>query len=93
MRSLIYLNNYIVKTLELEVSPFEALMFSLEEELPIVDKRMYYDNHNSKEVISREELSEHALETLKDYTLLMYDVTTGKNYAKDYLVSLNILIK
>lgn len=83
MVSLIYLNNYILKLLNLKISPFEALMFNLEENLPVVDNLMFYDNNKLEVVNSRSELSEQSLEVLDDYTLLLYDITTGKQFSRD----------
>ena len=83
MRSLIYLNNYVNKTLNFELSPFETLLLELEEKLPIVDARLYYDTIKSQELFSRSELSKEAQELLQEYSLLLYDVTTGNNYANE----------
>jgi len=83
LRSLIYLNNYVLEILDLKISPFNALLYSLEERLPILDKRIYSEDQNSNDYNSREELSEEALEVLEDYSMLMYDITTGNQYAWD----------
>src|SRR5699024_12831653 len=83
MLSLIYLNNYILKLLDLKISPYEALMFNLEKNLPVVDNLMFYDNNKLEAVNYRSELSEQSLEVLDDYTLLLYDITTGEQYSRD----------
>lgn len=83
MRSLIYLNNYVNKTLNLDLSPFDTLLLKLEEKLPILDARLYYDTIKSEELFSRSELSEEAQELLREYSLILYDATTGNNYANE----------
>jgi len=83
LRSLIYLNNYVLEILDLKISPFNALLYSLEDRLPVLDRRVYSEDQNSNDYNSREELSEEALEVLEDYSLLMYDITTGNQYASD----------
>ena len=83
MRSLIYLNNYVNKILNFDLSPFDTLLLKLEEKLPILDARLYYDTIKSEELFSRSELSEEAQELLREYSLILYDVTTGNNYANE----------
>lgn len=78
-----FLRNYITEVLELKVSPYEALLTELQSHLPVVDKRLYIEEESSKSVHSRNDLSADALEVLKDYSLLMYDITTGNQYAHE----------
>lgn len=78
-----FLRNYITKILDIEVNPYEALLGELENHLPLIDKRLYIEEQNMTLVHSREELSTKSLETLEDYTLLMYDITTGNQYAHE----------
>lgn len=78
-----FLRNYITEVLELKVSPYEALLTELQSHLPVVDKRLYIEEESSKSVHSRNDLSANALEVLKDYSLLMYDITTGNQYAHE----------
>lgn len=78
-----FLRNYITEVLELELTPYEALLTELQSHLPLVDKRLYIEEQNSNSVHSRDELSPESLEILEDYSLLMYDITTGKQYAHE----------
>lgn len=83
MISPIFLNNYIVDILDMEVSPFEALMLRLEENMSVIDRRMLYDNNISEAVTERKKLSPQSLKGLEDYTLLLYDLSTGNNYVDE----------
>lgn len=79
----IYLNHFILDNLNFKLSAHEAMLAELEKVLPVVDRRMFYDAVQSKTVLSREELSPEARKVLEDYNMLLYDVTTGNNYAKE----------
>lgn len=79
----IFMNNYLFKSLNMKVTPFEALLYELEGKLPVFDGELYYDNLDQLVKESREELSLEALEVLEAYSLLMYDITTGQNYAHE----------
>lgn len=81
--SLIYFNNYVSRLLDLEVSAYDALLMELEESLPVLDMRVYHERFEKDTVSSRKELSPKALEVLEDYSLLLYDITTGRQYFKD----------
>ena len=76
----IFMTNYLFSTLNLQITPYEALLYDLEEKLPVFDGKLYYDSETQTIKGNREKLSPKALELLEDYSLLMYDVTTGKNY-------------
>ena len=79
----IYLNHFILDNLNFKLSAHEAMLAELEKVLPVVDRRMFYDAVQSKTILSREELSPEARKVLEDYNMLLYDVTTGNNYAKE----------
>lgn len=79
----IYLNNYIYEILELKITAYEALLYELEEKLPVFDGELYYDNSDQTVKTTRDDLSAETLEVLEDYSLLMYDITTGNQYAHD----------
>lgn len=79
----IYLSNYINKKLDFKVNPYEALLLELEEKLPVIDDGLYSDINRQTFYNSREELNENTLDVLEDYSLLMYDISTGNQYAHD----------
>lgn len=79
----IYFNNYITEVLEIKINPYEAILKRLEEYLPVIDNGVYCDGHTQNRVSSRDDLSDETLEILNDYSLLMYDITTGNQYAHE----------
>jgi len=79
----IYLENYVSEILDTKVNPYEALLLKLEEQLPVFAEGLYHDNQSENIVNSRDELDPETLEILEDYSFLMYDVTTGSQYAHD----------
>jgi len=64
------------------VTAFEALLMTLQEQLPAFEKTMYVNGDTGEYVSSREELSEQARNQLEDYDLIQYDTTTGNGYAQ-----------
>jgi len=78
-----YLGNYVLEVLNIEITPYETLLREMQEYLPVVDNRMYIDNVENQSVSSRSELTKESQEILNDYTLLMYDITTGNQYAQE----------
>lgn len=78
----IYFMNQILEKTRAPVTPYYALLESLQEVLPAFEKGMYLEgpNHDFRE--TREELSSETLEILKEYDNILYDITTGKNYSK-----------
>lgn len=81
--SLIYFTNYVTQLLDFQISPYDALLLELEERLPVLDARIYHERTEKETVSSRKELTPRASEVLEDYTLLLYDITTGKQYFKE----------
>lgn len=81
--SLIYFTNYVTQLLDFQISPYDALLLELEERLPVLDARIYHERMEKETVSSRKELTPRASEVLEDYTLLLYDITTGKQYFQD----------
>src|SRR5699024_7233909 len=75
-----YLNNNITDILEIKITPYETLLKKLQEQLPVIDKRMYIEKDNNTLLYSRADLSTEALQVLEEYSLLMYDMTTGNQY-------------
>ena len=79
----IYLDNYVSEVLDTKVNPYEALLLKLEEQLPVFAEGLYHDQESQEVVTSRDDLDPETLETLKDYSLIMYDITTGSQYADE----------
>lgn len=79
----IYLNNYVFELLDMEATPYQALLYELEKQLPVFDGELYYDKSDQMIKTTRDDLSQEALEVLEDYSLLMYDITTGNHYADE----------
>ncbi|HLS71884.1 MAG TPA: sulfatase-like hydrolase/transferase [Chitinophagaceae bacterium] len=77
-----YLSNYITDILDIKITPYEALLKKLQEQLPVIDKRMYIEKDNNTLLYSRADLSTEALQVLEEYSLLMYDMTTGNQYSQ-----------
>ncbi len=77
----VYFPNWLHQWLELEVSAFDALLMQLEEVLPMMDDGLYLENDEL--LTSREELQPETLDVLEEYTLILYDMTTGQQYAQD----------
>lgn len=82
MISPIFLSNHVLEILNLKVTPFEALLYSLQDKMPFFDDQVYYDNFDQELKNNRESLSTEALQLLEDYSLLMYDITTGHKHAE-----------
>ena len=73
--------NHILEIAEEPITPFVALLESLEEVLPAFEKGIYLERETS-EKRTREELKPSTQLLLKDYDTILYDITTGKNYSK-----------
>lgn len=78
----IYFMPELWETLDTKVTPFEALLMTMREELPAFEKGMYYLPDGST-VRTREELPESARAVLKDYDRVMYDTTTGSQQLEE----------
>lgn len=78
----IYFSNWIYDWLDIKLSAYDALLLALEEVLPMMDDGMYLEN--DVQLTSRKELSPEALEVLEEYTLILYDITTGQQYVHSY---------
>ena len=75
----IYFNNWVYEWLNIHLTAYDALLLELEEVLPIIDNGMYLENEEL--LTSRNELSQEARVVLEEYSLIMYDTTTGQQYA------------
>lgn len=78
----IYFMNHVLEETNSFVSPYYALLMSLEEQLPAFEKGIYIEDGGKSVKTTRDKLSKETWEILKDYELLLYDLTTGSNYVK-----------
>lgn len=79
----IYFKNHVLKQTNMAVSGFDALMMNLEENLPAFEKGIYVENGTKEAKDARSQLSEETKQVLEEYTLILYDITTGNNYSSD----------
>ena len=77
-----YFINHILEKNNAPVQPFHALLKELEEVLPAFEKGIYLEEGAPELKITRDELNEETIELLEDYDNIMYDITTGSNYAE-----------
>lgn len=78
----IYFINHILEKNNAPIQPFHALLNELEKTLPAFEKGIYLEEGASELKITRDELNEETIELLEDYDNIMYDITTGSNYAE-----------
>ncbi|WP_156295300.1 LTA synthase family protein [Jeotgalibaca dankookensis] len=78
----IYFMNHILDIANAPVTPFIALLEGLEVVLPAFEKGIYLEE-NSEEKYLRANLKKITQDALAEYDLIMYDITTGKNYSKE----------
>lgn len=80
----IYFMNHVLEETNSFVSPYYALLMSLERKLPAFEKGLYIEQEDTKsEKTTRDKLSKETWEVLKDYELLLYDLTDGSNYTQN----------
>lgn len=81
----IYFMNYILEETQSFVTPYYALLEDLEEVLPAFEKGNYIEKSDGKDTVkvNRDDLSDKTWEILKDYEMILYDLTTGSNYSTD----------
>lgn len=81
----IYFMNYILEETASFVTPYYALLEELEEVLPAFEKGNYIENREGKDTVTvnRDNLSNKTWEILKDYEMILYDLTTGSSYSSD----------
>ena len=77
----IYFYTEVLEMTQTRLSPFDALLETLQSEVPAFEKSMYLNAETGVYVSSREDLSEEAREILLDYDQIQYDVLTGKRYS------------
>ncbi|GEK88426.1 membrane protein [Alkalibacterium putridalgicola] len=74
--------NQVLDILDIEVSPYEALVDNLEQKLPGLNGGVYLERNSEKVISSRNELSKEAQAILKDFNLVQYDIVSGNEYGK-----------
>lgn len=79
----IYFKNHVLEQTSMPVSGFDALLMNLEEKLPAFEKGIYVEKEAEKAKDARSQLSEETKQVLEEYTLILYDITTGSNYSSD----------
>lgn len=77
----IYFTNYILEKTEAPVTPLLAFLDKLETVLPAFKKGTYLERETELKA-SRDELKPSTQLLLEDYDLILYDITTGKNYSQ-----------
>lgn len=78
----IYFVNHILGMADAPVKPFSALLSKMETVLPAMEKGFYLERDSDLKR-DREELNPVTLEILEEYDMILYDMTTGKNYSKE----------
>ena len=78
----IYFTNYVLEISQAPVTPFMALLDKLEMVLPAFKKGTYIERETEIK-ISRDQLKPSTQLLLEDYDLILYDITTGKNYSQN----------
>lgn len=79
----IYLINHVLEITNSPITPYVALLNSLEEALPAFEKGIYLERETGLKS-SREELKPSTQLLLEEYETILYDITTGKNYSKKF---------
>lgn len=77
----IYFMNHVTDLVNVPVSPYIALLMQMETILPAFEKGRYIEDDIIK--TSREQLNESTEEMLRDYDLLLFDLTAGEQYSID----------
>lgn len=78
----IYFINYVLEIADAKVSPFIAMLERMKQVLPAFEKNFYLERETGVKN-SRDELKHSTQLLLEEYDLILYDITTGKNYSKD----------
>ncbi|QII83176.1 sulfatase-like hydrolase/transferase [Jeotgalibaca arthritidis] len=77
----IYFINHVLELANAEVTPYIALLERLENALPAFEKGNYLERETGLKT-NRSELKPSTQLLLEEYDLILYDLTTGKNYAE-----------
>lgn len=78
----IYFTIEIWEQLNVKITPFEALLMEMREEIPAIEKGMYY-LPNGDFVKIRDDLPLKTQALLKEYDWVMYDTTTGSQQLEE----------
>lgn len=79
----IYLLNHVLEKNNAPLTPFQTLLLELESVLPAFEKNIYIENVAEEIKASRSDLAASTLKVLNDYDMVLYDLTTGENYAHE----------
>lgn len=78
----IYFINHILSKTNASITPYVALLNTLEDALPAFTKRFYIERETSTKE-NRDDLKPLTQLILEEYEMILYDITTGKNYSKE----------
>lgn len=79
----IYFYTEVLEMTQTKLTPYDALLETLQSVLPAFEKSMYLNGQTGDYVSSREDLPEGTLEILSDYEQIQYDVLTGKRFSME----------
>ena len=79
----IYFYTEVLEMTQTKLTPYDALLETLQSVLPAFEKSMYLNGQTGEYVFSREDLPEKTLEILSDYEQIQYDVLTGKRFSME----------
>lgn len=79
----IYFINHVLDILDVKITPFEALLLSLEEELPGLYGGFYLQDGSDQTFETRADLNDQAQALLEKFNMIQYDIVSGDRYTKD----------
>ena len=79
----IYFINHLLEITGANVKPYVAMLDKLEQALPAFEKTFYLERESGIQT-KRGDLKPSTQLLLEEYDLILYDITTGHNYAKTY---------
>lgn len=79
----IYYINHVLDILDVKVTPFEALLMSLEEEVPGLYGGLYLQDGSDQTFETRADLNDQAQALLEKFNMIQYDIVSGDRYTKD----------
>lgn len=77
-----YFINHVLNMTDTEVTPYVALLNRMERAIPAFEKTFYLERETGVKE-KREDLLNSTQLLLEEYDLILYDITTGKNYSKE----------
>lgn len=78
----IYFITHVMEAVGEPVTPFVALLEKMQQELPAFEKGIYLERETGLK-FEREELRPYTQLLLHEYDLILYDITTGRNYSQE----------